>query len=65
MDNLSSHKTKELIEFYSQNNINVVFNSPKMSAFNCVELTFRNIKNILYKNLYSSFEDLEKKVLRI
>lgn len=65
MDNLSSHKSPALIEFYSKNNINIIFNSPKMSSFNSIELTFRKIKNILYKKLFSSIEDIQIKVSEI
>ena len=31
LDNLSSHKTKDLIEYYAKNKINVLFNAPYLS----------------------------------
>lgn len=65
MDNLSSHKTKELLEFYSKNKINIIFNAPRMSNFNSIELIFRSIKNILYKQLFSSINDTQKKLEEI
>ena len=36
-----------------------------MSHFNSVELSFRTIKNLLYKYLFSSFEELKDNVSRI
>lgn len=52
MDNLSCHKTQKIINFFISNRINVIFNIPYMSQFNCVELAFRSIKQELYSNLY-------------
>ena len=52
MDNLSVHKTKNLIKIYVENGINVIFNTPYFSNFNSIELAFRSIKNLLYKKVY-------------
>ena len=59
LDNLSSHKTEELLEYYANNNINVVFNSPYISYFNAVELAFRVIKKKIYSILFSSSNSLK------
>ena len=65
LDNLSSHKSPLLIKFFSENKINVIFCSPRMSSFNCIELAFRAIKNILYKKLFFSIEEMEKQIIEI
>lgn len=44
MDNLSSHKSSKLMEFYDKHKINVLFNTPYLSNFNAIELSFRNLK---------------------
>ena len=44
LDNYSGHKTPKLMEYYLNNKINVLFNSPYLSNFNAVELAFRNLK---------------------
>lgn len=54
LDNLSSHKTPLLKEFYIKNKLNILFNSPYQSMFNCIELFFRIIKRKLYQNIYPS-----------
>ena len=41
LDNLSCHKTQVLKNFYIEEKINVIFNSPYHSDFNCIELFFR------------------------
>ena len=65
MDNLSAHKTSVLMNFYEENNMNVVFNSPYCSYFNCIELAFRSIKSILYKKVYNNIQDVETEVKNI
>ena len=52
IDNLSCHKTEKLIEFYTTNKINVIFNTYYISSFNSIELSFRNLKRHLYTNIY-------------
>ena len=58
LDNHSSHKKEEVIEFLKEKKIPVVFNAPYMSAFNAIELAFRAIKKIAYSNLYNSIDDV-------
>lgn len=65
MDNLSCHKTPKLINFFVENKINIVFNCPYMSQFNCVELYFRYIKRQLYSNLFSSLDEVENYVKKL
>ena len=65
LDNLSCHKTKRLIEFYSKKKINVLFNTPYFSQFNSIELSFRNLKRHLYLKIFESIEKLEEKAKKI
>ena len=65
LDNLSVHKSKKVIKFYVENNINVIFNSPYQSNFNSIELAFRALKNNLYKKIYSSMEEVEPDIKKI
>ena len=65
MDNLCVHKTPTLMKFYKENNINILFNSPYCSYFNCIELTFRAIKKIIYKSLFNNIDEVEKEVKNI
>lgn len=65
MDNLSSHKTEELLNFYSKNKINIIFNSPYLSQWNSIELVFRAIKRKYYEKLFSDEEEFENYILSI
>lgn len=65
MDNHSSHKTASLLNFYKDNKMNILFNSPYVSVFNSVELAFRHIKRILYMDLFSNIGELCSKVENI
>ena len=65
MDNLSSHKTKELLNFYSKNKINIIFNSPYLSQWNAIELAFRAIKRKYYEKLFSDEEEFKNYILSI
>lgn len=56
LDNLTVHKTKELFEFYINNKVNIVFNSPYASKFNAIEFAFRDLKKILYSRVYENEE---------
>lgn len=62
LDNLSCHKTPKIYNFFIENKVNVVFNCPYISQFNCVELCFRRIKRLLYMNLYESLDLAEIEV---
>ena len=57
LDNLSCHKTALLNNYYLKEKINVLFNSPYQSQFNCIELFFRLIKQKLYQKIFSSTDD--------
>ena len=65
MDNLSVHKTSKLMDFYRENKVNILFNSPYCSFFNAIELCFRAIKRILYKKLFKDINEVEKEVNNI
>lgn len=62
LDNLSAHKTPEVTNFLIDNKINVIYNSPYVSEFNCVELSFRYIKKIIYSKIYETIENTIKDV---
>lgn len=65
LGNLSVHKSSKLIQFYVENGINVIYNTPYASFFNSIELAFRRLKNILYKNIYESMDKVIKDVHKI
>ena len=65
LDNLACHKTKLLKDFYLNNDINIVFNSPYMSNFNCIELFFRLIKRKIYQKIYSSINEVVDEITSI
>ena len=56
LDNYSVHKTNTLYKFYADNKINILFNSPYMSKFNSIELSFRNLKRNLYTKCFANKE---------
>ena len=57
MDNLSIHKTKNLINTYFEKKMNIVYNTPYLSSFNCIEFAFRTLKKKIYSKTY---EDINK-----
>ena len=63
MDNLSSHKKGNVIKFFVDEKLNVLFNAPYNSVFNSVELSFRSIKKITYSKLYQSIEEVKKDII--
>lgn len=65
MDNFSCHKTNKLIQLYSKNNINILFNIPYLSSFNAIELSFRNLKRYLYTKSFSSIDAIKKEAEKI
>ena len=65
LDNHSSHSTPELFELYHEKKIKILFGVPYLSKFNMIEFVFRGIKNILYKQLFESITEIEKKVKEI
>ena len=65
LDNLSSHATPEMFEYYSSKKLKVLFGVPYFSELNMIEFCFRGIKNILYKNIFSSITEVEEKTKNI
>lgn len=65
LDNLSSHKTPKVINFFIDNKINIVFNCPYRSEFNCIELAFSHIKRNIYTKIYERMEEIEKDIIKI
>ena len=62
-DNYAAHKTEELIKFYKEEKINILFNVQYCSYFNCIELSFRVIKKLLYYKLYETKDELINELL--
>ena len=65
LDNLSVHLTIDLFKFYNEKGLKVLFNVPYKSNWNMIELVFRLIKNLTYKNIYQNINSLEKDILEI
>lgn len=65
LDNLSVHKSKNAIKYFYENKINIIFNIPYLSRFNSIELGFRAVKNIIYKQVYENMENLKKDIYNI
>ena len=65
MDNCTVHFSKNVIELIKKNELNILFTVPYESEFNPIELSFRYIKNIIYKKIYSNITDLKDDVLTI
>ena len=64
-DNTRFHKTKELKNFYKNNKLKIITNVPYENSFDSVELYFRYIKNVIYKNIYNYIDDVIKEVINI
>ena len=65
MDNAKFHLTNEVIQFFVINKIKGLTICPYKSEFNMIEIVFRYIKNIIYKNVYNNLNDLKKDVIKI
>lgn len=65
LDNLSAHLTSDLFQLYNKKGLKILFNVPYNSPWNMIELVFRFIKNITYKQLYPNISSLEKDILNI
>ena len=59
------HLTIDLFKFYNEKGLKVLFNVPYKSNWNMIELVFRLIKNLTYKNIYQNINSLEKDILEI
>ena len=65
MDNVSIHCILDLLEFYSNNKLKILFNVPDASFYNLNELVFRWIKKIIYGFIFYSIEEVEDKLIKI
>lgn len=65
MDNLSVHCSKKIFDKMRKRNIKVLFTVPYESSFNVIELSFRHIKNKIYKKIYLNIKNLRKDVIDI
>ena len=65
LDNLSAHLTSDLFQLYNKKGLKILFNVPYNSPWNMIELVFRFMKNITYKQLYPNISSLEKDILNI
>jgi len=65
MDNATYHLTDSIINFFKMSKIKGLTICPYRSEFNMIELVFRFIKNIIYKNIYSSINRLENEINNI
>ena len=57
MDNLPSHVSSTMKKFYMENKINVLTNIPYLSPFNMIELSFKKLKQKLYRKAYININD--------
>ena len=62
MDNCTIHKSEDLIKYYKDEKINIIFNVQYCSFFNCVELCFRALKKALSYKLLENKDDIRKEI---
>ena len=62
MDNLPVHVSSKMRKFYFDNHINILTNIPYLSPFNLIELSFKKLKQKLYRKFYSNIKDVIKDV---
>ena len=65
MDNATFHISGDVVNFFKNNKLKGLTICPYRSSFNMIELTFRYVKNIIYKNVYSKLNDLQQDVIKI
>lgn len=65
MDNLPSHLCQNIKKIMKKFRLKVLFTVPYESSFNPIELAFRHIKNLIYKKIYMSINELKKDVIKI
>ena len=61
LDNLRLHKTIEVIPYFVEKKVNLVFIVPYQSVFNAIELYLRTIKKVINSKVYDSLDDLKDK----
>ena len=61
-DNARPHKSAKIKRYYEENYFKNITNVPYESSFNMVELSFRYIKNIIYKKIFSKIDDIINEV---
>ena len=54
MDNFTGHKTADLLKYYNDEKMNILFNVQYCSYFNCIELCFRSLKKYLNNKSYDN-----------
>lgn len=64
-DNAKFHTSLKTEKYLRENKFNILTIVPYMSQFDSIELTFRYIKNILYKKIFSSIEQIKEIVKEI
>lgn len=65
MDNHVSHVSKKITNLVIRNKIKILYCVPYESCFNPIELSFRYIKNIIYKNIFFNISTIKHKVISI
>ena len=58
MDNLSTHKTSKLLSIYAEKKMNIIFNTPYLSSFNCIEYAYKKKKKKIYTKIYEGINDV-------
>ena len=61
-DNARPHKSSKIKKYYEESSLKIITNIPYESSFNMVELSFRYIKNIIYKKIFSNINDIINEV---
>ena len=54
MDNLSAHKTQEVLQYMHENDIKYIFNVPYSPDFNPIEAVFSKVKSFFKKRKLSA-----------
>ena len=60
LDNFWLHKAEEIINFFNENKINILFTSTYQSIFNPIELAFKPLKTSLIKKYIMKWMKLQK-----
>lgn len=65
MDNLAAHGTKDIKNLVTKYKIKILYTVPYESCFNPIELSFRFIKNKIYRFLFENIDELKIEVDKI